>query len=185
MKTKLILLTLTLATLSAPGLRADLLNIDISGEIRLGRRPPPPPEVVVVVPDDGPRGPAPWERGRWYQHNRGYYYYPGADAYYRPDDHLWFYVERGQWRSARNLPDWVRVDFNRSITLSMATDRPYLFHQQVVTRYPGNYFETRVRLKSEPRRDGDDRGRDRGKDDRRRDNDDRKDDHRDDRDKRP
>lgn len=171
MKSKIILFTLTLAAITAPAARADLLD-NLNIDIRLGRRvPPPPPAVVVVVPDNGPSGPAQWERRSWYQRPQGYYYYPGGDVYYRQSDHVWFYQERGQWRSGRNLPDYIHIDFNRSVTLNMATDRPYTFHQQVVARYPSNYFGTRVRLRDERR---DDRRDDR-KDDRRDDRNDRND----------
>lgn len=167
MKTKLFLFTLTAAALLAPAVRADGLDITITGDIRLGRRPPPPPPpVVVVVPDQEPRGPSPWERGRWYQRPQGYYYYPGGDVYFRPVDRVWFYQERGRWRSGRNLPEYVNVDFNRSVSITMATDRPYTFHQQVVSRYPANYFVTRVRIRDDDRHD-----RDHDRDDRRHDRD--------------
>ena len=138
MKTKLFLLALTAAASTA---WAAGLDITLSGDIRLGRRlPPPPPQVVVVAGDTGPAGPAPWEQRRWYQHSQAYYYYPGGDVYFRPADRVWFYLEGGQWRSSRNLPEFVNVDFNRSVSLTMATDRPYSFHQQIVARYPANYF---------------------------------------------
>lgn len=170
MKTKLFLFALTAAALLAPAARADGLDITITGDIRLGRRPPPPPPpVVVVVPDQEPRGPSPWERGRWYQASHGYYYYPGGDVYFRPADRVWFYQERGRWRSGRNLPEYVHVDFNRSVSINMATDRPYTFHQHVVTRYPANYFGTRVRIRDDERhdRDHDNRRHDRDRDDNR------------------
>ncbi|MBC7368698.1 MAG: hypothetical protein H7343_18130 [Undibacterium sp.] len=178
MKKTLVLIACALAAGGVSAARAEqLLDVNLAAEIRLGRRPPPPPPaVVIVVEEPAARGRAPWERARWYQRDRGYYYYPGGDVYYRPGDHVWFYQERGEWRSARNLPEFVRVDFNRSITLTMATDRPYIYHQQVVMRYPSNYFVVRVRLRDEaprgrdgdesPRsRDDDHRGPDRDKDD--------------------
>ena len=162
MKNKIILLTLVLAAGAMPLARADLLD-KINVDIRLGvRLPPPPPAVVVVVPDNDRRGPDAWEqRRRGYSLNYAYYYYPGADVYYRQSDHFWFYSYRGQWRSSRNLPDGINVDFNRSVTLNMYTDRPYLYHQQVMNRYPSNYFGARVRLRDERR---DDRRNDRRND---------------------
>ena len=186
MNAKNLLLVLTFAGLAAPLAQAQL-DITISGDIILGRRPPPPPPEVVVVVDDGPRTPPPWVRSRWYQRNQEYYYYPGYDVYYRPADRVWFYQDRGQWRNGRSLPPGYRVEFDRSITISMATDRPYQFHQQVVTRYPSNYFGTKVRLRHDDRRnDGDNRGRDRDHDGRDRDGDGRdrdRDDRRSDRDR--
>jgi len=145
MKTKIIVLALALAACTATAVQADLLDINLFGEVHLGRRPPPPPPAVVVISTGTTyRTGSPWEHGRNHERMQGYYYYPGGDAYYRPADRVWFYQERGTWRSGRNLPDYVRVDFNRSVTLNMFTDQPYTFHQQVVTRYPSNYFGTRV-----------------------------------------
>ena len=150
MKTKIILLALVCAAVALPAARADLLD-KINVDIRFGvRLPPPPPPVVVVVPDNDHRGPDVWERReRWYQRNQAYYYYPGDNVYFRQSDHVWFYPDRGQWYSSRRLPDGIRVDFNRSVTVNMYTDRPYLYHQQVVARYPSNYFGARVRLRDE------------------------------------
>jgi hypothetical protein len=170
MKTKILLLACALAAIPATttALRADLLD-NLTVQIRLGQRPPPPPPaVVVVVEDRHPAGPAPWERSRWGRHSQPYYYYPGTDVYYRPSDRMWFYAERGRWRYGRNLPDSLRVDFNRSVTLSITGSRPYDYHQQVVARYPANYFGTRVRLRDDDRHDNrrddhrdDNRGNDR------------------------
>jgi hypothetical protein len=91
---------------------------------------------------------------------------------------MWFYQDRGQWRSNRRLPDSIRVDFNQSVTLSMYTDRPYTHHQQVTTRYPSNYFGARVRVRDDDRHDRDNdgnrgRGNDRDRDHDNRDNDNR------------
>lgn len=168
MQPKPLLLALAGAALSAVLARADLLD-QLTVDIRLGRRvPPPPPAVVVVVPDRAPPGPPPWERSRWGARSHGYYYYPGADIYYRPVDRVWFYLDGGRWRSARRLPERMNVDFNRSVTLAIMGDRPYLYHPQVVARYPSDYFSLRVRLRDDdrrhdPRPDHEGDGRDQGK----------------------
>ena len=159
MKNKILLLALVVTAIPVASVRADLLD-NLTVDIRLGRRTPPPPPPVVVVVQDDHRGPDMWERrNHWYERSQAYYYYPGADVYYRQSDHTWFYQERGQWRSDRRLPDYVRVDFNRSVTVNMFTDRPYTYHSQVVARYPSNYFGTRVRVRDDDRHD--DHGRDR------------------------
>jgi hypothetical protein len=179
MKNKIILATLTLAVLTPLSALAADIDLNIFGEIRLGSRPPPPPPVVVVVtPDPTPTRSWDWERrSRWSKRAYAYYYYPGGNAYYRSSDRMWFYQERGQWRSNRRLPDYVRVDFNQSVSLNMYTDRPYTHHQQVTTRYPSNYFGTRVRVRDDDRRDRDNDGnRGRGND-RDRDHDNRNNDH--------
>jgi hypothetical protein len=157
MKNKIILATLTLAVLAPLSARAGGIDLNLFGEIRLGNRlPPPPPVVVVVTSEPVPSGPGEWERRtRWYQRSYGYYYYPGADVYYRSSDHVWFYQERGQWRSDRRLPNGIQVDFNHNVTLTMFTDRPYTHHQEVVARYPANYFGARVRVRDDDRHDRD------------------------------
>ena len=44
----------------------------------------------------------------------------------------------------RNLPEGIAVDFNRSVSLNMFTDRPYDYHDQVAARYPNDdHFVTR------------------------------------------
>lgn len=162
MNAKSMLLGLTLAT---PALAS--IDVSIAAEIRLGRVvAPPPPEVVVVEePVVVHRGPPPWAPARFYHRHRAYYYYPGADVYYRPADRMWFYLDGREWRFGVSLPASVRVDFDRCVALTMETDRPYLFREQVRTYYPQEYFVTRVRVKEKhDNRDRDhDDDHDRGK----------------------
>jgi hypothetical protein len=167
MKNKIILLTLALAAAAPLSVHAGGIDVNLFGEIRIGVRPPPPPPVVVVVtPDPTPQRSWDWERRcRWSNRTYAYYYYPSDNAYYRSSDRMWFYQERGKWRSNRRLPDSIRVDFNQSVTLTMYTERPYTHHQQVATRYPSNYFGTRVRVRDDDRHDRDNDGnRGRGND---------------------
>jgi hypothetical protein len=150
-----------------PAARAEI-NVDITADIRLGHSLPPPPPEVVVVEEVGPPGPPPWAQGHWYRRSYAYYYYPGYDVYYRPADRVWFYLDGGNWRIGAQLPTHVRVDFGRAVPLRLESDRPYVYHQKVVTYYPPNYF-ARVKLRNDydnRRNDHDernDRGRDRGK----------------------
>jgi hypothetical protein len=176
MNTKPWVLIFLAAALLAPGAFAQKIDLGISADIRLGRVAPPPPPEVVVVQGDHPSGPPPWSRGRFYQRSREYYYYPADDVYYRPSDHTWFYLEGRGWRSARSLPPGVRVDFDRSVMVTIPTDRPYEYHEKVRAYYPRDYFVSRVRIKERDHRDDRrDDHRDDRRDDRRRD-----DDHRDD-----
>ncbi len=175
MNSKIILL-LTLAAASlAPAARAQV-DVGIGVDIRLGRAAPPPPPEVVVIDEVGPSAPPPWTRSHWYHRSYGYYYYPGCDVYYRPSDHMWFYLDGGAWRFGARLPDHIRVDFGRAVSLSLETDRPYMYHERVVAYYPANYF-AKVKFKNghdnrrDDRRDDDrdhddrdDRGKDRDKD---------------------
>jgi hypothetical protein len=145
MKTNLLLTFALGAALLVPA-RATL-DISVAAEIRLGKALPPPPPEVVVIEETGPKGPPPWAPAHGFRRNRGYYYYPGADVYYRPDDRMWFFLDGGTWRVGVNLPTAIRVDFDRSVSLTMETDQPYQFHEKVRTYYPANYFVTQVRVK--------------------------------------
>ncbi len=136
------LLLLALASgVLLPAARADL-DIDI----HLGRAAPPPPPEIVVVDPIGPTAPPPWAKPRAFHSAYDYYYYPEADVYYRADTHTWFYLDGRRWRTARQLPADIRVDFGRSVSLRLDTDRPYTYHDRVVAYYPRNYF-TRVRYR--------------------------------------
>ena len=170
MKTKLLLLLPFAAALLTPA-QADL-NIALSAEIRLGKAPPPPPPEVVVIEESGPKGPPPWAPAHGFRRNHGYYYYPGANVYYRPADRVWFYLDGRDWRFGVSLPTGIRVDFDRSVSLTMETEQPYQFHDKVKGYYKSDYFTTKVRLKeksgkaekAKPAREDDDaRGKGKGK----------------------
>lgn len=146
------------------------VDLSISADIRLGHTPPPPPPQVVVVEQTGPHGPPPWAPGHWYRRNRAYYYYPGCNVYYRPGDHMWFYLEGSNWRAGVQLPSIITIDFSRSVSLTMETDRPYVYHDKVVAYYPSGYF-AKVKIKDDnrgshfdDRRDDDHPGKGWGKD---------------------
>ena len=165
MNLKSILLLSIAASSFLPAARAGV-NLDISADIRIGRALPPPPPEVVVVERIGPAEPPPWARRHWYHRSYAYYFYPGANVYYRPADHVWFYLDGGNWRFGVRLPDPIRLDFGRAVSLTLESDRPYLFHDRVITYYPPNYF-TRVKIRNErderreDHRDHEDRDRDR------------------------
>lgn len=145
MSPKSLLLPLLGAALAAP-LPADI-DVSIAAEIRLGKVVAPPPPEVIVIEDAGPKGPPPWAPAHGFRRNRDYYYYPGANVYYRPADRTWFYLEGRDWRFGVSLPTRVRIDFDRSVFLTMETDKPYAFHEHVRGYYPADYFVTRVRVK--------------------------------------
>jgi len=138
MKTSLPLLVL-IGAIMLPSARADI-DIGVTAEIRLGKALPPPPPDVVLVEAVGPPGPPPWSPGRVFRRNRAYYFYPECNVYYRPADRTWFYLEGSNWRAGVTLPTYVSIDFGRSVSLTMETDRPYVYHQHVVSRYPSGYF---------------------------------------------
>ncbi len=149
-----------------PTLRA-ALDVSIAAEIRLGKVAPPRPPEVVIVEEPAPKGPPPWAPAHGFRRNRVYYYYPGTNVYYRPADRMWIYLDGRDWHVGINLPSTIRVDFDRSVSLTMETSKPYEFHDSIRSRYPDNYFVTKVRVKEKAEkpdhRDGGSPGKSRGK----------------------
>lgn len=144
MKIKFLLL---LAPLAALPLGHAAVDVAISTQIRLGKALPPPPPDVVVLVESGPKGPPPWAPAHGVRRHRAYYYYPAAHVYFRPEDRTWFYLEGRDWRFGASLPASIRVDFDRSVSLSMEADQPHRFHDKVKDYYPADYFVTKVRVK--------------------------------------
>ncbi len=156
MNAKILGLMALLTAVYLPAIRAEVSG-SVSVEIRVGKAlPPPPPPVVGIVDAPERPGPPPWARSRWFSRSRAYYYYPDRYVYYRPADRMWFYLEGSEWRAAAILPNHIDFDPRHSVALTMATDRPYSYHQKVVTYYGPDYFQ-RVKLKEEQ-----DKGPDRG-----------------------
>jgi hypothetical protein len=141
-------LVFSFALVLLPLARAEV-DLSISAEIRLGKIIAPPPPEVIVVDDSGPKAPPPWAPAHGFRRNRDYYFYPGTNVYYRPDNRTWIYLEGREWRVGATLPTAISVDFDRCVSLTMETDKPYEFHEKVVAYYPANYFTKKVKLKSE------------------------------------
>lgn len=127
------------------------IDVAIIAEIRLGKAPPPPPPEIAAVEHTPPKGPPPWAPASGFRRNRAYYYYPAAQVYYRPADRMWIYLEGGGWRAGVSLPASLHIDFDRCVSLTMETDRPYDYQRSIVEYYPADYF-AHVRIKED--RDG-------------------------------
>lgn len=150
-------LPLLLLSLAAVPIAPAAVDIGISAEIRLGKVPPPPPPEVIVIKESLPKGPPPWAPAHGARRNHNYYYYPGAHVYFRPADRVWFYLEGREWRFGASLPTGIRVDFNRSVSLTMESDRPHQFHEKVQAYYPADYFVSHVRVKDKDGKPGNDK----------------------------
>jgi len=51
------------------------------------------------------------------------WHFPGSDVYYREKDKQYIYLEKGEWRIGHELPDWINVNYDNSITLENADQR--------------------------------------------------------------
>jgi hypothetical protein len=81
-------------------------------------------------------GPPPWAPAHGYRAKHHYYYYPASAVYFDVDRKLYFYAVGAQWRTSTTLPAGVHIDVASYTTLDMDNDRPYVFHDDVVKRYP-------------------------------------------------
>jgi hypothetical protein len=163
MKAKLCVVLLPFLMFSLAGGAEISAHIDI----HLGKAlPPPPPEVIVIEQAPQP-GPPPWAPAHGARRKHSYYYYPGADVYFRPADRVWFYLDGREWRFGVSLPTNLRVDFARAVSVEMETDRPYQFHNEIRGHFPANYFGTKVQVKEKSgkpeNREGDAPGKGKGR----------------------
>ncbi len=90
-------------------------------------------ERPVVVKESGP---PPWAPAHGHRAKHHYYYYPGPAVYYDVDRKVYFYPQSGEWRTAASLPVGIHIDVNSYSVLDMDNDRPYVYHDEVVKRYP-------------------------------------------------
>jgi hypothetical protein len=138
---------IALATLLAATPLAHALDIGLTAEIRLGKVLPPPPPEVIVIDDSAPKGPPPWAPAHGFRRNRDYYYYPDSNVYFSPTDRKWFYLEGANWRVGASLPTTINLNLERTVSLTMETDRPFENHEQVARYYPKDYFTKKVKIK--------------------------------------
>lgn len=82
------------------------------------------------------QGPPPWAPAHGYRAKYRYRYYPDDYVYYDGSRSLYFYYAGGGWRAAVALPSSIRIDLDRYAVIEMDTDRPYVYHSDVVKRYP-------------------------------------------------
>ena len=64
-----------------------------------------------------------------------YTYYPSQQVYYSPRGRVWFWNERGEWRSGKRLPRVNRLQSDPGIAVMLRTDRPYTQHVYVEHKY--------------------------------------------------
>ena len=49
---------------------------------------------------------------------------------------LYFYYYGGGWQASVSLPSGIHISAGEHVSLDMDVDRPYLYHADVVKRYP-------------------------------------------------
>jgi hypothetical protein len=78
--------------------------------------------------------PPPWAPAHGYRAKYQYYYYPGAQVYFAPDRHQYWYRDAGTWRVGVSLPGSIRL--GDKVILDLDTATPYSVHSKVRQYYP-------------------------------------------------
>ena len=82
------------------------------------------------------KSPPPWAPAHGYRAKHHYYYYPETHVYFDVGRSLYFYYHDGGWRTSVSLPAGMLISVGDRVTLDMDGDRPYVYHSEVVKRYP-------------------------------------------------
>jgi hypothetical protein len=96
----------------------------------------------VVIIEDPPvykapsPGPPPWAPAHGHRAKYRYYYYPATYVYFDVGRSLYFYYQNNQWLVSASLPVGIRIAAQEYVVLEMDHDKPYIFHSDVVKRYP-------------------------------------------------
>jgi hypothetical protein len=70
-----------------------------------------------------------------------YIYYPDAEVYYEPNRHVYFWVDRGEWRSGPRVPR--NIVLHSSVSVDLNSPEPYRHHDEVRARHPPHREEHR------------------------------------------
>jgi hypothetical protein len=121
------------------GLAAALLLSAGCWGFRLERGEAGDVRVAAPFPPRGKGGPPPWARAHGYRRKISYQYYPDHEVYYCPSRRQYVWFEHGEWRVGVALPPSITIDarHDRSYVVSLASDAPEDFHDEVRATYGG------------------------------------------------
>jgi hypothetical protein len=79
---------------------------------------------------------SPWEPTRGERAKFTYRYFPSSFVYFNIDRGIYFYLSEGKWVNSYSLPKAIPIDRDPHVILKMIIDKPYMFHEDVVKKYP-------------------------------------------------
>ena len=71
-----------------------------------------------------------------YRAKHHYRYYPSSRVYHDAERGIYFYLKGDNWEVGASLPGSLRVGLGDSVSLELDTDKPYLYHDDHVKKYP-------------------------------------------------
>jgi hypothetical protein len=96
-------------------------------------------------------GPPPWAPAHGYRAKHKYRYYPSLYVYFDIGREIYFYLEGDEWKVVVTLPKDIKIDGNKYVTLQMDSERPYIYHADVVRNYPPGQQKSKSKGKNKNR----------------------------------
>lgn len=81
-------------------------------------------------------GPPPWAPAHGFRRKMAYRYYFDSEVYYSPARDQWVWVENGDWRVGRRLPEFIEGNLGDYVRIDLEADRPWEYHGQIREYYP-------------------------------------------------
>ena len=106
------------------------------------------PPAPVYAPPPPQAGPPPWAPAHGHRAKHHYYYYPESHVYFDVGRSLYFYYQGGGWQASVALPSGIHISAGEHVTLEMDMDRPYVYHPEVVKKYPPGQMKKKGKDKS-------------------------------------
>lgn len=101
-----------------------------------------------TLPGPGPAlndGTPPWVPAHGYNAKYHYRYYPYHGVYFDEGRNVYFYRNGGTWIMTDSLPGSIHITVNEYVMLDMDNNRPYMYHNEVVKRYPPGQYQRNTR----------------------------------------
>jgi hypothetical protein len=96
-------------------------------------------------------GPPPWAPAHGYRAKHKYRYYPSLYVYFDIGREIYFYLEGDEWKVVVTLPKDIKIGGNKYVTLQMDSERPYIYHADVVRNYPPGQQKSKSKGKNKNR----------------------------------
>lgn len=103
---------------------------------------------MPVQADPPPWAPAHGQRAKQVREYQ-YMYYPAQQVYYSPQEHAWFWMSGGNWQVGVSLPTRYQVQANSGLSITLASERPYVQHVYVEEQYGRPWREKHKKEKKE------------------------------------
>ena len=88
-------------------------------------------------------GPPSHASAHGYRAKYQYRYYPRCRVYYDAEKRVYFYLKGDNWEVGISLPGNLKGDLGEYVSLELDTDKPYLFNEEHIKKYPSKQSNSR------------------------------------------